>query len=195
MITAPTIPAARRRLAAWCLALIVAGCTTAQPAMVPDTSLGRWSGRFSITLLGPQGADTERRDNEDRAQGRFELNKQPGRLNLALFSPFGQTMATATAIPGRATLTTANGQVFEAESTSELVQRALGWRLPVDALPGWLAGERVASDDRTVTLDGWRVRVEKRLVNGKPRILAANWPERPRSDKPQLKLLVVVDGR
>lgn len=193
--------ARRRVLAAGCAiasAVALNACSTARPATTgagPDGAFGEWSGRFSITLVAPDGADTEQQSNEDRAQGRFELSRQPGRLNLALFSPFGQTMATASAVPGRATLTTAKGQVFEAQNSTRLVEQALGWRLPVDALPGWLAGERLAADNKAVTLDGWRVRVEKRMTSGKPRVLAASWPENPKADKHQLKLLVVVDGR
>ena len=193
---------ARRRAVAtgWAMlgAAVLAGCSTARPAnldTLSNGSFGQWAGRFSITLVAPEGADTEQQSNEDRAQGRFKLSRQPGRLDLALFSPFGQTMAKATAVPGRATLTTAKGQVYEAQNSTRLVEQALGWRLPVDALPGWLAGERLAEDGKTVVLDGWRVRVEKRLTSGKPRVVAASWPESPKADKHQLKLLVVVDGR
>jgi len=49
-----------------------------------------------MTVVGPDGQDTEE-SNEDRAQGRFELRKQAGKMDLRILSPFGQTMAQATA--------------------------------------------------------------------------------------------------
>ena len=103
-------------------------------------------------------------------------------------------MASAVADDRGASLTTSQGQTYTAATTNDLVQQALGWRLPVDSLPGWLSGENLSGDAAWVERDGWLVRVEKRLLSGKPRVLSANWPTQPTADKHQLRLLVVVDG-
>ena len=75
-------------------------------------------------------------------------------MKLQLFSPFGQTMASATARAGGASLTTSDGKTFQADTTDELVHQVLGWRLPVDSLPAWLSGEQLAA-----------VKVEKQKVH------------------------------
>ncbi|MGB7182001.1 MAG: outer membrane lipoprotein LolB [Burkholderiaceae bacterium] len=174
----------------------LSGCASLTPVVVsPEQVSGQWAGRFSVTVVAPDSGSSEEPSKEDRAQGRFELTRQAGQLDLALFSPFGQTLATAVSNADGASLTTSAGQTYQAQTTPELIEKALGWRLPVDALPGWLSGNRLATDDTWVIQDGWRVRIEKRLASGKPRILAARWPARPTHDKRELKLLVVVDGR
>jgi outer membrane lipoprotein LolB len=174
------------------LAIVLAGCTTV-PEPVPEIS-GQWKGRFSMTVVGPDGTDTED-SNEDRAQGRFELRKQAGKMDLRILSPFGQTMAQATATKGAATLKTSEGKTFTAGSANELLLNALGWRIPVESFPDWLTGTGLPSDNSTVQTDGWNVRVEKRLSSGKPRIIAASWPVNAKITETSLKLLIVIAGR
>lgn len=174
------------------LAAILVGCSTV-PDPVPEVS-GQWKGRFSMTVVGPDGQDTEE-SNEDRAQGRFELRKQAGKMDLRILSPFGQTMAQATATKNVATLRTSEGKTFTAGSANELLLNALGWRIPVESFPQWLTGTGLPDDDSTVQTDGWNVRVEKRLANGKPRIIAASWPVQARAAETSLRLLIVIAGR
>jgi len=147
-----------------------------------------------MTVVGPDGQDTEE-SNEDRAQGRFELRKQAGKLDLRILSPFGQTVAEATATQGAATLKTSEGKTFTAGSANELLLKALGWRIPVESFPDWLTGTDLPNDDSTVQTDGWNVRVEKQLTNGKPRIIAASWPVNARATETSLELLIVIAGR
>ena len=177
---------------AFVLGFITAGCSTV-PDPAPEVS-GEWKGRFSMTVVGPDGKDTED-SNEDRAQGRFELRKQAGKLDLRILSPFGQTMAEATATQTVATLKTSEGKTFTAGSANELLLNALGWRIPVESFPNWLTGMGLPSDDSTVQTDGWNVRVEKRLTSGKPRIIAASWPVDAKSTETSLKLIIVIAGR
>ncbi len=174
--------------------LVVTGCTTV-PQDVPPQITGLWKGRFSMTVLGPDGKDTEEQSNEDRAQGRFELRKQAEKMDLRIFSPFGQTMAQAVATKELATLKTSEGKTFTASSANELLLNALGWRIPVESFPDWLSGQGLPDDDSTVQTDGWNVRVEKRLSSGKPRIIAASWPVNAKRNEVSLKLILVIAGR
>ena len=176
------------------LLILVAGCTSVPALIDTAANVGRWQGRFSLTILPARSADTEAA-NEERAQGRFNLQRELDGLKLALFSPFGQTLANAVSDENGASLTTAKGRQFRAPDTDSLVEQALGWRLPVQAMPGWLSGNGLAKDDSWVQANGWNVRIEKRLPDGKPARLAARWPIKVSPDERQLKLFIIVDPK
>jgi outer membrane lipoprotein LolB len=156
------------------VALLAAGCAT--PAVPPAAPASRsadapreWAGRFSVRLTA---ADATGR--QDAADGRFALTELPApggrRLELELSSPFGQTLASARRQPdGAATLTLADGRRMAAPSLDALLERALGWPLPVERLPDWLDDrfETVLARDPqgTVTAaadSGWRIEREPR---------------------------------
>lgn len=186
---------------AWLIALslaftVITGCTTGQNTE-PLAQAGEnrlWQGRFSITLIDPEGQRSDTLEaHEERAQGRFKLTQIRQNLNLALFSPFGQTLANASSSPQGAQLTTSDGRMFRAADPDILIERALGWKLPVSALPGWLNGEGLASDGTDTTLNNWRVRAEQRFDSGKPRRLAAHWPAVQRANERRINLFLVVD--
>lgn len=169
------------------LAVVAAlsGCATTPQAPPPP---GQWQGRFSVTVTRPPTDQSAMQAREERATGRFSLARDAaGRIDLELFSPFGQTLAQARARPGRATLSTHDGRVFDAADPDSLVERALGWRLPVAALPDLLAG-------RNPDLADWQVRVERRFDNGAPQTLQADWPAQAVTGQQRLRLRLVVDG-
>jgi outer membrane biogenesis lipoprotein LolB len=164
------------RAAALAIALAAAltGCATTpapQPvaaAAVPDpaATMREWAGRFSAVRQPADPAATS-----EAAHGRFELVSTPDpaagvpALSLAVFSPFGQTIATASRAPtGVATVVLADGRQLHAYSLDELLHQALGYRLPVERLPQWLDGrfeqvlERDAAGQPRSAIDsGWRI--------------------------------------
>ncbi len=165
---------AGRVLAALALGAAIAGCATPQPApplpqpAAPD-AVREWAGRFSVvSQQAVPGA------NQDTGAGRFLLVSRPGpagrALELEVVSPFGQTIAEGRRAPdGASTLTLSDGRRLEAPSLDALIERALGWPLPVERLPSWL-------DDRFETVlardaqgrpslaqdSGWRIEREPR---------------------------------
>lgn len=179
------------------LPLLAAGCATTSPldvSMTPDAAarLSRWSGRFAVTLTEP-GAEIR----EERASGRFLLHQAAGSTELELLSPLGQTIATAVLDNARASLATAEGERFEADSAEALTERVFGWRIPIGNLPDWLRG-RVAGASRTaggivegiehdwaIRLDGWR--------DAGPGRLDLDWPAVPRAGVRRVKLRLIVD--
>lgn len=174
--------------------VLLPGCTTPSPSRdATDTTTRQWQGRFSVTLLNGTAGTGTVDPEEERAQGRFTLVKSPRSLELALFSPFGQTLVNASSTPAGATLTTSDGQVYRAGDTDSLIEKALGWRLPVSALPDWLSGTTLAPGTETVDQDNWRVQVEQRFDNGLPRRLAARWPLEQRVHERRINLFLVVD--
>ena len=154
------------------VAVFATGCATPTPppavASVPPPPEGPrdWSGRFSVTLTAPAA------DRQDAAAGRFLLTALPtptGRsLAIELTSPFGQTIATGERAPdGASTLRLADGRTVRAPSLDGVLERALGWPLPIERLPDWLDDrfESVTARDTqgrvTAALDsGWRIERE-----------------------------------
>lgn len=191
-------PLRRAALAAGLGLALAAGCATVAPppSPAPGATAPRavevpreWNGRFSVRVAtaGAEG-------RQDAAFGRFSLVRRPvpaGRvLELALVSPFGQTIADARREPdGASTLRLADGRTLRAGSLDGLVEQALGWPLPVERLPDWL-------DDRFETVlardargaptrardSGWRIEREP-----------GRWSlARPRPDG-ELRVVLVLD--
>ncbi len=177
-------------------ALLLAACST--PAPLPDEPAGQaapqhWSGRFSLTFVQPAPGGNALEAREDRAQGRFNLARSAQGLDLVLFSPFGQTLANASTTPAGAMLTTSQGEIYRADDPDLLVERALGWRLPVSALPGWLAGRGLPPGTESLVDKDWRVQVEERFESGQPRRLAARWPLEQRIGERRVNLFLIID--
>jgi outer membrane lipoprotein LolB len=158
-------PRARRLAGTLCgAALLAAGCAT--PLAPPEPGGQAWAGRFAVTWT-PETPPPR----EERASGRFSLREAGDRTELEVFSPFGQTVARALSRPGASVLETADGRRFEAENPEALTESVLGWRAPVQQLPGWLRGDL---PDQLVD-SGWSVRVEAR-EGGRPQRLTLTWP-------------------
>ncbi len=176
---------AGRRIALAGLVALVAACASPPPAAIDGTT-GHWLGRFSLVLTEP-GVERQ----QEQAQGRFELRAHGERRALTVFSPFGQTLAQLEDRPGHARLTLSDGKTLEADSAENLLEQALGWRLPVHELPAWLDAR--AAEPQAPGSD-WRVRVASRFEDDRPRILEAEWPATPRIGVRELRVRIVVDS-
>ncbi|HEU4622144.1 MAG TPA: outer membrane lipoprotein LolB [Burkholderiaceae bacterium] len=129
----------------------LSGCATPAPLVVaPDM---RWSaeGRVSIqsVIEGQNRIDT----------ARFAWTERPQTSELALYSPFGDTLAQVRVEPERAVLRLPD-KIATAASVDALVARELGIELPVSGLRYWLRGEDTQGRRRapeSFEEDGWRV--------------------------------------
>lgn len=158
---------ARRLAGVLCgAALLAAGCATPVAPPAPGEQAQAWAGRFAVTWTPASPPP-----REERASGRFTLREAGDRTELEVFSPFGQTVARALSRPGASVLETADGRRFEAENPEALTESVLGWRAPVQQLPGWLRG---ALPDQFVD-SGWKVSVDAR-EGGRPQRLTLTWP-------------------
>jgi outer membrane biogenesis lipoprotein LolB len=177
-----------------CAAVLGAGCAVA-PTVAPAPRSGAadavrdWAGRFSVTLQSdlPGG-------RQDAALGRFELASRAvaggRRLELELTSPFGQILASGRREPdGASTLRLSDGRTLSAGSLDAVLERALGWQLPIERLPEWLDDrfETVLSrDDRgqvTAARDsGWQIERDAR-----------RWALQRRHADGQLRVVLVLD--
>lgn len=111
---------------------LLVSCASFAPA--PSQADRTWQGRFALTVTQ---ADNGIQNNA----GKFVLTRAARTLHLSLTSNFGTTLAVLNSGPEGASLVTADGKRTEAADAEELSEQLLGWRIPVDKLPGWLDGQ------------------------------------------------------
>ena len=107
---------------------LAAACTT-PPRDAGPLAAGRLSLRVEATAAQPAQSLT----------AAFELRGDGIQGELRLFTPLGTQVAQARWAPGRATLTTADGERSFADLEA-LAVGALGEPVPLGALPDWLRG-------------------------------------------------------
>lgn len=127
-----SMPGVRTRwLLACLLVVLTAGC--ASPPRAPagaDVTTGPWTGRLALEVEGNQ---------RQSFSAAFELKGSATAGELALYSPFGGTLAVLAWAPGSAKLRT-NGDARDFESVDALVAHATGAAIPLAALFDWLRG-------------------------------------------------------
>ena len=141
---------------------LVAGCAQIQGPL-PERqgaseaiSEGQWAGRFSVKVERVIVVETQS-SQQDSAQGAFNLESTLQGTSLELSSPLGQTIAMIRSTPALATLTLADGRRFEAANAQDLLEKQLGWRLPIDRLPRALAALRaddIPGESKAKTIAG-----------------------------------------
>jgi outer membrane lipoprotein LolB len=157
-----------RLVSAVAFATALAGCATTSnvPLANPTAKVGAY--RDTIALNGRLAANYQKDGQPQSINGSFTWVQRPGRIDVSLFSPLGQTVAEITVTPGTATLTQSGRQPRVEKDIDTLTAKALGWTLPVSGLRDWLqgyavdaGGKRFAASpahDSVVTNDGWRLR-------------------------------------
>ncbi|MES2296278.1 MAG: outer membrane lipoprotein LolB [Pseudomonadota bacterium] len=164
-LTESTRPTLQRRAAGAALcAAVLAGCAT----VMPDTALAPY--RERIALSGRLSVNYHQHGDGAPASltGKFNWSQQPGRIDVGLASPTGQTIATLSVTPQAAVLEQAGQAPRAAHDVDSLSAQALGWALPVSGLRDWLQGRAIDADgkpfaasprrDSVITRDGWRLR-------------------------------------
>lgn len=119
----------RGRFIALALALVLSACASTPPRAVSESVVGR-------LVLQVSGTDGEAARVFSAG---FELRGEPVQGQLDLFAPTGTVVARARWQPGSAQLETAQGTGRYA-SLADLTHRALGERLPLEALFDWVQG-------------------------------------------------------
>nr|WP_314626336.1 lipoprotein insertase outer membrane protein LolB [uncultured Noviherbaspirillum sp.] len=163
------IPVFRTTLLA--LSLLSAGCANLGTApQVPADAGTIRNYQQSIDIAGRMSVRYQQYGRDEALHGSFEWQQRPGRTQLTLSSPLGQTIAQIAILPNGATLTQSGQPPLAAADADALTAQALGWPLPVSGLREWLQGnvtERsgkklvaTPQDENTdiVTADGWRIR-------------------------------------
>ncbi|WP_267873659.1 lipoprotein insertase outer membrane protein LolB [Massilia sp. Se16.2.3] len=100
-----------RRLTAFIFAAALAGCATTatrQPDAAPGAATSAAAYRDSIELAGRLSANYQQDGQPGSVTVNFEWSQQPGRIDVTLAAPTGQTVAMVKVTPDEATLTQAN---------------------------------------------------------------------------------------
>jgi outer membrane lipoprotein LolB len=146
----------------------LAGCATTAnvPLTNPAAQVGAY--RDTIDLNGRLAANYQKDGQPQSINGNFTWVQRPGRIDVALFSPLGQTVAEITVTPATATLKQSGREPRVEKDIDTLTAKSLGWTLPVSGLRDWLQGYAVdaggkrftasPAHDSVVTNDGWRLR-------------------------------------
>ncbi|MBP0599973.1 outer membrane lipoprotein LolB [Herbaspirillum sp. LeCh32-8] len=165
-------PAGLRRAgsaAALSLAALLAGCAGLQQQSGQPVAAAAPAYRDSINVGGRISVQYEQNGNPQSLHGSFLWNQTPKQIDLEMFSPLGQTVATINVKPGIATLMQSGRAPQVAPDVDELAAQSLGWPLPVSGMRQWLqgtgtdaAGKRFTAkpgEDYAgfTTKDGWRV--------------------------------------
>jgi outer membrane lipoprotein LolB len=150
-LTLPLTLPITRRLSLLAIAAVLAGCATA-----PNNTATVGSYRETIELDGRLSVNYQKDGQPGHVTGNFEWAQQPGRIDVSLLSPTGQTMAKLNQAPRTA------------KDIDTLTAQALGWSLPVSGLRDWLQGYATGADGKrfvaspsnntVFTQDGWRLR-------------------------------------
>ena len=158
------MPISRRLTLLVLAAAALGGCATT--ADLSTATVGAY--RETVDLAGRLSVNYQKDGRQESLNGNFNWNQRPGRVDVSLASPLGQTIATISVTPEAATLTQADRAPRTAADIDTLTQQTLGWPLPVSGLRDWLQGYAVDEQGRrfaaspannsVVTKDGWRLR-------------------------------------
>lgn len=152
-----------RRLSLFACAAILAGCANTSSNVA---TVGAY--RDSIDLSGRLSVNYQKEGRQESLTGNYDWTQRPGRVDVTLANPLGQTIATIEVTPQSATLTQSGRAPVSEADIDTLTQRTLGWPLPVAGLRDWLQGyavdgqgQRFAASparNEVLTRDGWRLR-------------------------------------
>ena len=133
---------------------------------MPHTPLAPY--RDTVDVAGTLSVNYQKDGKPESITGKFDWQQTPGRVDVSLASPLGQTLAKISVTPESATLIQADRAPRVAKDLETLTRDALGWSLPVSGLRDWLQGYATGADGQrfiaspanseVVTKDGWRLR-------------------------------------
>ena len=189
-----------RRLTLLACAAVLAGCATT------STNVATVAGyRDSIDLSGRLSVNYLKDGKQESLTGNYDWTQRPGRVDVTLANPLGQTIATIEVTPQSATLTQAGRAPVSEADIDTLTQRTLGWPLPVAGLRDWLQGYAVdaqgqrfaasPANNTVTTRDGWRLRFvewqDPNAAQPAPRVIHAE--RAAAGDIQELAIRIVID--
>src|SRR5689334_3841671 len=96
----PITQFSQRLLAAAIVAFTLAGCATTNLSTAPVAAY-----RDTIELNGKIAVNFQNNAEHQPVNGKFTWIQRPGRVDVSVFDPFGQTVAEISVTPDSATLT------------------------------------------------------------------------------------------
>ena len=187
----------RRAFVLAACAAVLAGCATTAPlSQAPVAAY-----RDTVNLAGRLSVNYQKDGKAESITGKFNWQQTPGRVDVSLASPLGQTIAAISVTPESATLTQAERPPRVAKDLETLTNESLGWSLPVSGLRDWLQGYATGADGKrftaspansnVTTKDGWRLRFvswQDGAGTPQPKRIDAD-----RNDGQELQIRIVID--
>lgn len=118
------------------------------------------------------------RNSRDAWSATWQWHQDKRNYTIGLQGPVGSNSVQLTGTPGSVLLETGDGKKFTSTSPESLLEKQLGWRLPVSSLYYWIRGLPVPNVPAQKALDakgrlsvlaqqGWRIEYSRYLsVNG-----------------------------
>ena len=188
----------RRAFALAACAAVLAGCATTG-APLSQAPVAAY--RDTVNLAGRLSVNYQKDGKAESITGKFNWQQTPGRVDVSLASPLGQTIAAISVTPESATLTQAERPPRVAKDLETLTNESLGWSLPVSGLRDWLQGYATGADGKrftaspansnVTTKDGWRLRFvswQDGAGTPQPKRIDAD-----RNDGQELQIRIVID--
>jgi len=199
------LPALAAALPAFALVAGLAACAGPAPAAAPGPAAGiaavpgaPLAGRFS--LVAASGV------RHEAWSGRYAFRDEGGLRQVDLASPLGATLARCEWGPRGARLSVPEGaglRTEEGPDAQALALRLLGWPLPIELLPDWMAGRpgsgvpaQAATQDGSVdsfTQAGWTVKVERPAPGANPVRIELDRIPRGEDDPLRIRLRILPD--
>lgn len=186
----------RRAFALAAFATVLTGCATSS-ANLSHANVAPY--RDTVSLTGHLSVNYQKDSQPQSISGKFDWEQAPGRVNVTLASPLGQTIAQISVTPESATLTQANRPPRVAADLDTLTRESLGWSLPVSGLRDWMQGYATNADgtrftaspaaNTVTTRDGWRVR----FVSWQDDAAAVPQPKRIDAERAELSIRIFID--
>ncbi|MBZ2205850.1 outer membrane lipoprotein LolB [Massilia soli] len=148
-----------------CAAILLTACATTAPTSMSHAPVAAY--RDAIDLAGRLSVNYERDGKPETLSGKFNWSQKGERIDVALASPLGQTLAKIIVTPESATLTQTDQAPRVAKDIDSLTAQTLGWSLPVSGLRDWLQGYATGpggkrftaspASNSVTTADGWQL--------------------------------------
>ena len=145
------------------LGLLIQGCMTAPPAPPPDDSLTRekpegWQAREAelreLRQWTLQGKVAVRHEEGNDSAVIREWVQNGDQFLIEMSSAFmGMGSVRLEGSPGFLTITGSDGQQYLSDDPEALIQKTLGWSLPVEALYVWVRGLPLQDSDADLFFD------------------------------------------
>jgi len=150
------------------LLILLSGCTTLQPTTGPVGHPMTWKAR-SAELKRIQAWTMHGSVSIQHAQktdlASLQWDQQNDRYQFALFGPLGFGRVEIKGQPGRITLTQSNKQAISAATPELLMQRQLGWQIPVVHLYYWARGLPAPGISAKTTFDAYHHLIKLKQEN------------------------------
>ena len=79
-------------------------------------------------------------DGEDGGSGHLDWQKSGRNFSMSFYGALGRGAWQLNADENSAVLKMADGKVYRAKTSGELVEQRIGWKIPVNALAWWVRG-------------------------------------------------------